>query len=373
MPFFRKRSKRGAKPGDFEPHVGSLSKLPRLTTVNAIQTVEQLEQLLSEPTEPVVETMRRVRGDIILLGAAGKIGPSLARMARRASDLAGVSRRVIGVSRFSNTQEEAKLQAHGIETMRCDLLDEPAMAQLPNVPNVIYLAGMKFGSSEDAASTWAMNGYLPAVVCRKYRGSRIVAFSTGAVYGFAPRAGGGSRETDSPQPVGEYAMSCLGRERLFEYYSRKWKIPVALIRLFYACELRYGVLVDLARTILAGDPVNLAMGCFNIIWQADSNAMTLLAFEQATSPPFVINVTGPEMLGVRAVSETMGRLLGRGPKFTGTELETACLGNAAVVHRLFGLPLVRAEQLIEAVVDWVKRGGENLGKPTHFEVRDGRY
>src|SRR5207248_621023 len=229
----------------------------KVTTMNAIQTVEQLEQLLSEPTEAVVETMRRLQGDIILLGAGGKIGPSLARMARRASDLAGVARRVIGVSRFSNAREEAKLQAHGIETMRCDLLDEPAVAQLPNVPNLIYLAGMKFGSSEDAASTWAMNAHLPGVVCRKYRGSRIVAFSTGAVYGFAPRAGGGSRETDSPQPVGEYAMSCLGRERLFEYYSRKWSIPVALIRLFYACELRYGVLVDLARTILAGAPVNL--------------------------------------------------------------------------------------------------------------------
>ena len=341
--------------------------------MNAVQTVEQLEQLLSEPTEVVVEMMRRLQGDIILLGAAGKIGPSLARMARRASDLAGVSRRVIAASRFSHPNEQAKFQAHGIETIRCDLLDEAAVAQLPSAPNVIYLAGMKFGSAERTATTWAMNACLPAVVCRKYRAGRIVAFSTGAIYGLTKSAGGGSLETDSPQPVGEYAMSCLGRERVFEYFSRAWTVPVALIRLFYACELRYGVLVDLARMILAGDPIDLAMGCFNIIWQGDSNAMTLLAFDHLATPPFVINVTGPEILSIREVSEAIGHALGRRPKFRGTELETACLGNAALAHRLFGPPRVGAQQLIEWVADWVKRGGENLGKPTHFEVRDGRY
>src|SRR5438552_18621829 len=189
--------------------------LSRAKKLNAVQTVEQLEQLLSEPTEVVVEMMRRLQGDIILLGAAGKIGPSLARMARRASDLAGVSSRVIGVSRFSATEEQARLQAHGVETIRCDLLDESAVAQLPPAPNVIYLAGLKFGSTEDAAQTWAMNSYLPGSVCRMYRASRIVAFSTGAVDGLAHRADGGSRETDPPQPVGEYAMSCLGHARVF--------------------------------------------------------------------------------------------------------------------------------------------------------------
>jgi len=339
----------------------------------SIQSVEQLEERLSEPTEPVVESLRRLPGDILLLGAAGKIGPSLARMARRASDLAGVPRRVIAVSRFSRAEDEAAFQAHGIETIRCDLLDETAVARLPAAPNVIFLAGLKFGSSERVADTWAINTYLPGVVCRKYRDSRMVAFSTGAVYGLATVAGGGSRETDAPQPVGEYASSCLGRERMFEYFSRAWNIPVALIRLFYACELRYGVLVDLAGKILAGEAIDLAMGSFNIIWQGDSNAMTLRAFEQAASPPVVLNVTGPEILSVREVSEAMGRLLGKKPKFTGTELETACLGNAAQAHRLFGLPQVSAGQLIAWVADWVRRGGENLGKPTHFEVRDGRY
>ena len=338
-----------------------------------IQTVEQLEELLSEPTEPVVELMRRLHGDIILLGAAGKIGPSLARMASRASDLAGVRRRIIGVSRFSAPEEQARFHAYGVETIRCDLLDESAVAQLPPAPNVIYLDGLKFGSTEDAARTWAMNAYLPSIVCRKYQASRIVAFSTGTVYGLATRASGGSRETDSPQPVGEYAMSCLGRERMFEYFSRAWTIPAALIRLFYACELRYGVLVDLAHKILSGDPIDLAMGSFNIIWQGDCNAMTLLAFDHVAAPPFVINVTGLEMLSTREVSVVMGRLLGEEPQFRGAELETACLGNAAPAHRLFGQPRVSAEQLIEWVADWVKRGGQNLGKPTHFEVRDGKY
>jgi nucleoside-diphosphate-sugar epimerase len=294
-------------------------------------------------------------------------------MARRASDLAGVRRRVIGVSRFSTPEEEARLQAQGIETIRCDLLDESAVAQLPQAANVIYLAGLKFGSTDDASRTWAMNAYLPSIACQKYRASRIVAFSTGAVYGLTSRAGGGSRETDSPQPIGEYAMSCLGRERMFEYFSRAWNIPVAHIRLFYACELRYGVLVDLAHKIFMGDPVDLAMGCFNIIWQRDSNVMTLLAFDHAAAPPFVLNVTGPEILSTRNVSETMGRLLGKTPRFRGTELDTACLGNATMAHRMFGPPTVSAEQLIEWVVDWIKRGGEHLGKPTHFEVRDGRY
>ena len=350
-----------------------MKPVPVSIEMKAILTIEQLEELLSEPAEPVVESMRRLAGDIILLGVGGKIGPSLARMARRASDLAGVARRVIGVSRFSDSNEEDRLRAHGIETFRCDLLDEAAVARLPMVPNVIYLAGLKFGSTDQAAATWAMNAYLPGVVCRKYRSSRIVAFSTGAVYGLTTVAGGGSHETDSPQPVGEYAMSCLGRERMFEYFSRAWNIPTVLIRLFYACELRYGVLVDLARKIVAGDPIDLAMGYFNIIWQGDNNAMTLLAFEQVTSPPFVVNVTGPEILSVREVSETMGRLLGKRPLFRGTELETSCLGRASKAHKLFGLPRVSAGQLMEWVADWVKRGGENLGKPTHFEVRDGRY
>lgn len=339
----------------------------------ALQTVEQLEDLLSEPTEAVIDLMQRLEGDLILLGVAGKIGPSLARMARRASDEAGVARRVIGVSRFTNPDEGAKLQAHGIETIRCDLADEAAVEALPEAPNVISLAGLKFISQHRLAATWAMNAYLPSVICRKYRSSRMVAFSTGAIYGFAPVAEGGSRETDEPQPVGEYSMSCLGRERMFEYFSSQWGIPMVLVRLFYACELRYGVLVDLAQKVLAGEAIDLAMGCFNIIWQGDSNAATLLAFDHVASPPFVINVTGPEILSIRETAEEMGRRIGRAPKFRGKEQPTACLGNAGKALQLFGTPRVPAARLMEWVVEWVKAGGTTLGKPTGFEVRNGRY
>jgi len=266
-----------------------------------------------------------------------------------------------------------ELQGCGIETIRCDLLDETAIAQLPAAPNVIYLAGLKFGSMGNEASMWAMNTWLPGVICRKFRSSRIVAFSTGAVYGLSPASANGSSESEAPAPVGEYAMSCLGRERIFEFFSKTWSIPMVLIRLFYACELRYGVLVDLARKLLSGEPIDLGMGWFNIIWQGDNNAMTLLALERAATPPFLLNVTGPEILSVRETSEAMGRLLGVAPRFTGPETTTACLGNAAKSHRLFGTPRIGADRLIAWVANWVKRGGEYLGKPTHFEVRDGKY
>src|SRR5262249_50585711 len=267
-----------------------------------------LEILLSEPTPAVVETLRRLPGDLILLGVAGKMGPTLARMARRASDTAGVLRRVIGVARFSPGGTEA-LQAHGIGTIRCDLLKEEEVARLPDAPNVIFMTGRKFGSSGDEALTWAMNSYLPAVVCRKYRHSRIVAFSTGNVYGLAPVAGGGSREEDALQPVGEYAMSCLGRERLFEYFSRSQGIPLTQLRLNYVCELRYGVLVDLAQRVWAGDTIDLSMGHFNVIWQGDANAMALRALAHAATPPLVLNITGPELLSVGTVCERLGQLL----------------------------------------------------------------
>jgi nucleoside-diphosphate-sugar epimerase len=341
------------------------------TDTKSIQSVEQLEILLSEPSEAVVDMMRRLEGDIILLGVGGKIGPSLARMAKHATDLAGVKRKIIGVSRFSAKGEMESLASHGVEPVRCDLMDECALSKLPSAKNVIYLAGLKFGSSERTAESWAMNTYLPGPVCRKFSTSRIVAYSTGAVYGLGPVPG--SVETDAPEPVGEYAMSCLGRERVFEYFSRALNIPMALIRLFYACELRYGVLVDLARKIQAGEPIDLAMGYFNIIWQGDNNAMTLLALEHTASPPLVLNITGTERLSVREVADEMGDLMGKQPLFKGTEQATACLGDAGKAHQLFGAPRVDATQLIQWVVDWVRRGNAYLDRPTHFEVRDGRY
>jgi nucleoside-diphosphate-sugar epimerase len=293
-------------------------------------------------------------------------------MARRASDAAGTHRRVIGVSRFSGGGEE-ELQAHGVETIRCDLLDTDDVARLPDAANVVYLAGVKFGSTGNEAATWVVNSYLPGVVGRKYRGSRIVAFSTGNVYGLTPAAGGGSREADPPRPAGEYAMSCLGRERVFEYFSRSFGTPVVVIRLNYACDLRYGVLVDLAGKVLTGEPVGLGMGHFNTIWQGDANAMALRAFDHAAAPPLVVNVTGPEVLSVRTVCEQFGRLLGRPPRFTGEEGATALLADARPGLERLGPPRVGADRLIEWVAGWVARAGRTLGKPTKFESRDGTF
>jgi nucleoside-diphosphate-sugar epimerase len=293
-------------------------------------------------------------------------------MARRASDAAGVRRRVIGVSRFSGGGQDA-LQAHGIETIACDLLDADALARLPDAANVVYMAARKFGSTGDEATTWAINSYLPGLVARKYRGSRIVAFSTGNVYELTPVDRGGSREDDPPRPVGEYAMSALGRERVFEYFSRTFGTPIAVIRLNYATDLRYGVLVDLARHVWAGEPVDLGMGYFNTIWQGDANAMTLRAFDHVASPPWVVNVTGPELLSVRAVCEHFGQLFERPVRFTGSETATALLSNAERGLKLFGPLQVGADRLIEWVAEWVARGGRSLGKPTHFETRDGAF
>jgi nucleoside-diphosphate-sugar epimerase len=337
-----------------------------------IESESQLEDRLSEPTAAVVETLGRLDGDVIVLGVAGKMGPSLARMARRASDAAGVRRRVYGVARFFTGGEEA-LAAHSVEPVRCDLLAAGAVDRLPDAANVLYLVGRKFGSTGDEAATWAVNSYLPGVVCRRYRRSRIVALSTGNVYGLASVIHGGSRESDPPCPVGEYAMSALGRERVLEYFSRADGTPVALVRLNYACDLRYGVLVDLASRVLAGEPIDLGMGHFNTIWQGDANALILRAFDHAAAPPWVVNVTGPELLSVRAVCERFGKLLGRPVRFTGSEAGTAILSDTRRCQEQLGRPRVDAEQLMEWVADWVARGGCSLGKPTHFESRDGQF
>jgi len=338
-----------------------------------IPTPGQLEDWLSEPTPAVVETMRRVQGDLIILGVAGKMGPSLGRMARRASNAAGIKRRILGVARFSSPQVQADLEQHGIETIRCDLLDEAAVRRLPDAPNVLYLPAMKFGATGQESLTWAMNTHLPAIVCRRFPQSRFVAFSTGNVYGLVPATGGGSRETDAPAPIGEYGMSCLGRERLFEHFSRTQGTAVTLIRLNYACDLRYGVLVDLARKVLGSEPVDLGMSWFNTIWQADTNAMTLRCFEHAASPPLVLNLTGPELLNVRDTCTRFGRLFGREAAFTGTESATALLSNAHRAFNLFGTPRISADQLIAWVAGWLQNGGPTLDRPTHFEKRDGRF
>jgi len=339
----------------------------------AIADEAHLEALLSEPTEQVVEALARVDGDIIVLGVGGKMGPTLARMARRAADLAGGARRVIGVSRFTNSSHETALLAHGVETIRCDLLDEAAVARLPAAPNVIFMAGRKFGSTGAESLTWAMNCLVPAAVCRRYAASRIAAFSTGNVYGLTSVGLGGSREQDVPRPIGEYAMSCLGRERVFEHFSQTRGTHVALLRLNYAVEMRYGILVDLAQRLLAGETVDLAMGYVNVIWQADANAMALGALAHAASPPLIVNVAGPEELSVRQASEALARALGRPVNFAGIASTDALLSNGALGWSLLGPPRVDAARLIDWTADWLARGRATSGKPTHFESREGRF
>jgi nucleoside-diphosphate-sugar epimerase len=335
--------------------------------------IDALDNLLSEPTPLAVETLARLDGDVLLLGVGGKMGPTLARMAKRASDVGGKRRRVIGAARFTDPALEGWLHGHGVETVRCDLLDAAQLGRLPDAANVVFMTGMKFGSTGQEALTWAMNCHLPALAARRFRGSRLVAFSTGNVYGLSPVSRGGSREDDEPRPAGEYAMSCLGRERIFEHFSRTDGTPTALLRLNYAAELRYGVLVDVALRVVSGRPVSLAMGHFNALWQGDANAMALAAFAHVASPPLVVNLAGPETLSVRRVAEEFGRLLGRAVAFEGTEAADALLSNGERGHQLFGRPRVTADQMIAWVADWLRRGGPTLGKPTHFESRDGRF
>ncbi|MFW6059887.1 MAG: NAD-dependent epimerase/dehydratase family protein [Phycisphaeraceae bacterium] len=340
---------------------------------NRIEDVAQLEALLSEPSDAAVAALRQVDGDVMLLGVGGKMGPTLAKMVKRAADQAGTPRRIIGASRFSDADLPRQLEADGIETIKCDLLNEDELAKLPDCPNIIYMAGMKFGSTGKEALTWAMNTHLPALVSKRFAQSRIVGFSTGNVYGLVPIAHGGSRETDPPNPDGEYAISCLGRERIFEHFSRTNNTPMATIRLNYAVELRYGVLVDLAQQVYADQPIDLSMGNMNVIWQADANAMTIAALAHADSPPFLLNVAGPEILSVRQICQRFGELLNKNVQFIGEESPDALINNGQKGHRLFGYPRIGIDQMQQWIADWLQRGGETLGKPTHFEVRDGKF
>jgi hypothetical protein len=338
-----------------------------------IRDVEQLEEMLSKPLPYVIDAMAKLEGDIIVLGVAGKMGPTLARMAKLASEEAGKQRRIIGVARFSNAAEQAKLQSWGIETIRADLLNEDQLAALPDAPNVVYMAGMKFGATGNEGLTWAMNCYLPGIVAQRYRHSRVVAFSTGNVYGLTSLSGGGSKESDDLNAVGDYAMSCVGRERIFDHFSRTLKIPMAIIRLYYATEMRYGVLVDLAGKVHRGEPIDVSMGHFNAIWQQDANAQSLAAFGHVSSPPFVLNVVGPELLNMRKIAEQFGRIIGKTPDVRGNESSDALIGNAALSIKLFGKPSATIEQLMQWIAGWVQTGGVNINKPTHFEERGGKF
>ncbi len=337
------------------------------------QNEEELEEALSMPTPEVIELVKNLEGDIIFLGVAGKMGVSMARMARKACEKAGIKKRIIGVSRFSSEEQRLFLEESGIETIKGDLLEQGFLNSLPDVANVFYLAGMKFGTQGNEPVTWAMNAYLPGLVSDKYLNSKIVAFSTGCVYPLVPYKSGGSKETDAPQPIGEYAQSCLGRERLFEFGSIKYHTPVSLIRLFYAVEMRYGVLVDIAAKVFNEEPVDVTMGYANVIWQGDANAMILQAINYCESPAMPLNITGSELLSIRETALKFGKLMHKKVTIKGNEVDTALLGNAELSFKLFGKPKVTADIVIGWTAKWIEGYNKLLGKPTHFEIRDGKY
>ena len=334
---------------------------------------DELEERLSRPTESDVAHAAALEGDVIVLGAGGKMGPSLVRLARRAAEKAGSNTRVIAVARFSDKDLRERLDREGIETLASDLLEPSALTRLPDAPNVIFMAARKFGTSGNEHLTWAMNTYLPGLVAERFRNSRIVVFSSGNVYGLVPVANGGATESSAVAPTGEYAQSVLGRERMFEYGSDRWGTRAMLLRLNYAVEIRYGVLVDIARAVFENRAVDLRMGYVNVIWQRDANSTALRSLAVCRRPPMVLNLTGPETLSTRFIAEEFGRRFGLQPLFNGEEGPDALLNNPAKALALFGNPTVTPAELMDWIAAWIRAGNAQLNKPTHFEVQDGRF
>jgi nucleoside-diphosphate-sugar epimerase len=328
---------------------------------------------LLQPSEVLISEMAHLEGDILFLGVGGKMGPSMAKLAKQAVDRAGVNKKIIGVSRFSESGLQKELDQEGIETLTADLLDDDQLQALPEVKNVLYLAGTKFGTTGKEPFTWAMNSYLPGRVAEKFRNSRIVVFSSGNVYPLTPVIGGGADENRVPEPVGEYAQSCLGRERLFQYYSSKYNTPLLIYRLNYANDVSYGVLLEIARSVKEGRPIDLSMGHVNVIWQGDANEMALRAFNHCSAPAKILNIAGPETLSVKWVAEQFGKMLEQIPKFINQEQDTALLSNAAESYRLFGYPRVPLKKMMELLAAWITQGGKTLNKPTHFQERKGQF
>lgn len=343
--------------------------LTRDNLPDTIPDIAALDELLCRPSQALIDDLERVDGDIMILGVAGKMGPTLAGLAKAALP----DRRVIGVARFSDASVKDWLHARGIETINCDLLDETAIKALPKAPNIVFMAGRKFGAEGDLSLTWAMNAHVPALVAQAFPKSRIVAFSTGCVYPFVPVNGKGADESLAPDPPGEYAQSCVGRERMFEYFSRQFATPGRLFRLNYAIDMRYGVLHDIANKVLQGKPIDVSLGHVNFIWQGDASAQALRCLAHCDTPTSPINVGGHEILAVRDLAARFGALLGREPVIVGTEEPTAWLTDTSQAVKLFGLPIVDTRQLIAWTADWVARSMPSLGKPTKYEVRDGRY
>ncbi|GAF83884.1 unnamed protein product, partial [marine sediment metagenome] len=331
-----------------------------------------LEDILSEPTDATKELIAGLNGDIVVLGAGGKMGPTLAMMLRKASS----GKKIYAVSRFSvrspkdsDKAVRTRIERAGIKTIQADLLDESLYSQLPNVENVFFLAGMKFGSTGNQPLTWALNSFLPGLIAQHYKDSRIVVFSTGNVYPLVDINSGGASEETAPDPIGEYAQSCLGRERIFEYFSQLHNTPMTIIRLNYANEPRYGIIVDLTRRILNDAPVDLTTGAVNLIWQRDALQFIIRSISLAKSPPTILNVTGPDTVLVRQLAEQIGQKLNTKPKFTSREARTALLSNASFCSSMFGCPQTTLDEMVSLIVKWVASGKTVLNKPTKYDIR----
>ncbi len=328
---------------------------------------------LLEPSNDLVNDIAKIDGDIIILGAGGKMGPAMAILAREAAERAGVKKRIIAVARFTQTGLQEKLTNQGIETICADLLNENQLQSLPEIQNVLYLAGTKFGTHGNEPFTWAMNAYLPGRIANKFRNSNIVVFSTGNVYPMTEVVNHGCTESQTPQPIGEYGQSCLGRERVFQYFCLKNNTPALIYRLNYANDVTYGVLLEIAKSVREGKPVNVSMGSVNVIWQGDANEIALRALRHCEVPAKLLNVTGPETASVRWIAEEFGRLFNLVPVFSGEEQPTALLSNASEAFRLFGYPKVTLRQMMELIVSWLNEGGLTLDKKTHFQERSGKF
>ena len=326
-----------------------------------------------QPSDDLINDIEKISGDILMLGVGGKMGPSMAKLAKQAVDIAGVNKKIIGVSRFSEKGLEDELNKHGVETIAVDLLNEEQLQLLPEVENVIYLAGTKFGTKGNESFTWAMNAYLPGRVAEKYINSRIVVFSTGNVYPFTSVNSKGATEEQLPEPIGEYAQSCLGRERIFQYFSSKNNTPVLIYRLNYANDVSYGVLVEIATSVKREKPIDLNMGHVNVIWQGDANEIAIRSLLHCEVPAKILNVTRPEAVSIRWLAEEFGKLFGKSPIFINEEQPTALLSNVTKAIEIFGEPKVSLKTMIEVIGEWIDQGGKTLNKPTHFQERRGQF
>jgi len=335
--------------------------------------LSKLEYDLLAPSQALISDFSMLEGGLMILGVGGKMGPSLARLAKRALEEAGKNNEVIGVSRFSNADAQQDLEDAGIKTIKADLLNEQELQALPEVKNIIYMAGTKFGTSGNESFTWAMNAYLPGRVAEKFKKSRIVAFSTGNIYPYVPVYSGGADEETKPGPVGEYAQSCLGRERIFEHFSKKHETPVLIYRLNYAVDFRYGVLLELAKSVLEGKTIDLNSGHVNVIWQGDANEYALRSLKYCESPARLLNITGPETVPIRWAANEFAKHFNKEVRFVGEEQPMALLNNASTAHQLFGYPRVSLKEMIKILAEWILNDGETINKPTHFQERTGAY